>query len=318
MKKSKKAALIVSAALIVLGGVLYAGAAAFTGFDFSVLETASLTRKEYEVNGSFKDISIDAKDCAVRLRYSEDGKCRVVCGENENITHTVEVKDNTLNITRNDSRKWYMMIGISLKQYDITVYLPEKMYGSLLFESGSGDISVPEDFGFSSGDIRTGSGNVAVSAVFDGNFSVETSSGDVKIKKLSADVIDINTVSGEIDVSEVTAAQTVNIESASGDTGLSEANAKNISAQSSSGGIKFDGVKAAGEIRAESRSGDISLDKSDADSLYIKTNSGDVSGSLLSPKIYNAETGSGTVKLPRSEEGGTCDIVTGSGDIDFE
>ncbi len=318
MKKSKKAALIVSAALIVLGGVLYAGAAAFTGFDFSVLETASLTRKEYEVNESFNDISIDAKDCSVQFRYSDDGKCRIVCGENENITHTVEVKDNTLNITRNDSRKWYMMIGISLKQYDITVYLPEKTYGALLFESGSGDISVPEDFGFSSGDIRTGSGNVAVSAVFDGNFSVETSSGDVKIKKLSADVIDINTVSGEIDVSEVTAAQTVNIESASGDTGLSEANAKNISAQSSSGGIKFDGVKAAGEIRAESRSGDVSLDKSDADSIYIKTNSGDVSGSLLTPKIYNAETGSGTVKLPRSEEGGTCDIVTGSGDIDFD
>ena len=108
MKKSRKAALIVSAALIVLGGVLFVSAAAFTGFDFSVLEMSSLTRKEYEVNGSFKDISIDAKDCAVRLRYSEDGKCRVVCGENENITHTVEVKDNVLNITRNDSRKWYM------------------------------------------------------------------------------------------------------------------------------------------------------------------------------------------------------------------
>ena len=318
MKKSKKAALIVSAALIVLGGVLYAGAAAFTGFDFSVLETASLTRKEYEVNGSFNDISIDAKDCSVQFRYSDDGKCRIVCGENENITHTVEVKDNTLNITRNDSRKWYMMIGVSLKQYDITVYLPEKMYGALLFESGSGDISVPEDFGFSSGDIRTGSGNVAVSAVFDGNFSVETSSGDIKIKNLSADVIDINTVSGEIDISEVTAAQAINIKSSSGDTELSEANAKDISVQSSSGEIKFYGVKAGGEIRAESRSGDVSLDKSDADSLYIKTNSGDVSGSLLTPKIYNAETGSGNVKLPRSEEGGTCDIVTGSGDIDFE
>lgn len=318
MKKSKKAALIVSAVLIVLGGVLYAGAAAFTGFDFSVFEKSSLTRKEYEINESFNDISIDAKDCSVQLRYSDDGKCRIVCGENENITHTVEVKDNTLNITRNDSRKWYMMIGVSLKQYDITVYLPEKMYGALLFESGSGDISVPEDFGFSSGDIRTGSGNVAVSAVFDGNFSVETSSGDIKIKNLSADVIDINTVSGEIDISEVTAAQAINIKSSSGDTELSEANAKDISVQSSSGEIKFYGVKAGGEIRAESRSGDVSLDKSDADSLYIKTNSGDVSGSLLTPKIYNAETGSGNVKLPRSEEGGTCDIVTGSGDIDFE
>ena len=318
MKKSKKAALIVSAVLIVLGGVLYAGAAAFTGFDFTVFETSSLTRKEYEVNESFNDISIDAKDCSVQLRYSDDGKCRIVCGENENITHTVEVKDNTLNITRNDSRKWYMMIGVSLKQYDITVYLPEKMYGALLFESGSGDISVPEDFGFSSADILTGSGSVDISAGFDGGFSVKTSSGDIKIKNLSADVIDINTVSGEIDISEVTAAQAINIKSSSGDTELSEANAKDISVQSSSGEIKFYGVKAGGEIRAESRSGDVSLDKSDADSLYIKTNSGDVSGSLLTPKIYNAETGSGTVKLPRSEEGGTCDIVTGSGDIDFD
>lgn len=318
MKKSKKAALIVSAALIVLGGVLYAGAAAFTGFDFPAFETSSLTRKEYEINESFNDISIDAKDCSVQLRYSDDGKCRIVCGENENITHTVEVKDNTLNITRNDSRKWYMMIGVSLKQYDITVYLPEKMYGALLFESGSGDISVPEDFGFSSADILTGSGSVDISAGFDGGFSVKTSSGDIKIKNLSADVIDINTVSGEIDISEVTAAQAINIKSSSGDTELSEANAKDISVQSSSGEIKFYGVKAGGEIRAESRSGDVSLDKSDADSLYIKTNSGDVSGSLLTPKIYNAETGSGNVKLPRSEEGGTCDIVTGSGDIDFE
>jgi DUF4097 and DUF4098 domain-containing protein YvlB len=47
----------------------------------------------------------------------------------------------------------------------------------------------------------------------------------------------------------------------------------------------------------------------------LKTTSGSVKGSLLTPKIFYTDTTSGSVDVPRSTEGGLCEIQTTSGSI---
>ena len=47
----------------------------------------------------------------------------------------------------------------------------------------------------------------------------------------------------------------------------------------------------------------------------MKTGTGNVTGSLLTEKIFLTETGTGRVEVPQTATGGKCQIRTGTGDI---
>lgn len=64
--------------------------------------------------------------------------------------------------------------------------------------------------------------------------------------------------------------------------------------------------------------GDVELDRCDANEIYIKTSTGDVEGSLLSDKIFICSTTTGDIDVPQATNGGRCEIVTTTGDIDIE
>ena len=64
-------------------------------------------------------------------------------------------------------------------------------------------------------------------------------------------------------------------------------------------------------------SGDVELDACDAASLSIRTNTGDVKGSLLTPKVFDADSPSGKIRLPDERSGGRCEVRTNTGDIEF-
>ena len=61
--------------------------------------------------------------------------------------------------------------------------------------------------------------------------------------------------------------------------------------------------------------GDVRFDGSDAAELFVKTNTGDVTGTLLSQKVFIANTDTGNVKVPSSITGGRCEITTCTGNI---
>lgn len=60
------------------------------------------------------------------------------------------------------------------------------------------------------------------------------------------------------------------------------------------------------------------LDRSDAAEIYVRTDTGDVTGSLLTDKIFFAETDTGDIDVPESVEGGKCKIKTDTGDISIK
>jgi hypothetical protein len=47
----------------------------------------------------------------------------------------------------------------------------------------------------------------------------------------------------------------------------------------------------------------------------MKANTGDIRGSLLSEKIFITKTTTGSVRVPSTASGGTCELITGTGDI---
>jgi DUF4097 and DUF4098 domain-containing protein YvlB len=81
------------------------------------------------------------------------------------------------------------------------------------------------------------------------------------------------------------------------------------------GDVTLTDTVASGNLRAETTTGDVTLTRADAATLHLKTTSGSVKGSLRTPKIFYTDTTSGSVDVPRSTEGGICEIKTTSGDI---
>ncbi len=85
----------------------------------------------------------------------------------------------------------------------------------------------------------------------------------------------------------------------------------------STGDITLKNVKASEKITAERSTGDVKIDGSDAPALSLKTTTGDISGSLLTDKIYNVKTSTGNISVPDSRPGGTCEIRTSTGNVFF-
>ena len=110
------------------------------------------------------------------------------------------------------------------------------------------------------------------------------------------------------------------LNSVSGDIKASDVRCSLLTAGSTSGGIKLQDVRTQNNLNIVNVSGDIVLDKSDAAFLRLKTTSGDISGNLLSPKIFNAYSVSGEINVPPSSPiaSGECRINTVSGDIKIQ
>ena len=64
--------------------------------------------------------------------------------------------------------------------------------------------------------------------------------------------------------------------------------------------------------------GNVKFRSCDAAELYVKTSTGNVTGSLLTDKVFITETGTGRIDVPETSVGGRCEIKTDTGDIEIK
>ena len=327
MKKSKNIALITAVFLIVSGLVISFIAYWRAGFDFSKLSTpvyentytvdeefSSIRVKELDSNIRFMPLEIDAEDDV----YDVDETCMIVCNEEKNVTHKVDVVNGTLVIEEVDNREWYEHIGFFTEDADMVIYLTESSYEKLEISASSGDVVLGEEFGYDDIDITLSSGSVDINSVsIIESLTVETSSGNINVKDTLPEDIYIKTSSGSITVENVSVT-TADIITQSGDISIKSSAAEEVRMETSSGEIMADQLLVLGMLKVFSHSGDIDLIDSDAESMYIRTTSGDVTGSIFSDKIFVCETESGDINVPASADGGKCEVKTSSGDIEFD
>jgi len=76
-------------------------------------------------------------------------------------------------------------------------------------------------------------------------------------------------------------------------------------------------VIAAERFSIDRSTGDVNFDGCDAAEIYVNTDTGDVEGSLLSEKVFIANTDTGKKKVPNTVSGGRCEIRTDTGDIEI-
>ena len=100
-----------------------------------------------------------------------------------------------------------------------------------------------------------------------------------------------------------------------GEAELTDVSCRNVISTGTTGDISLHNVIASEKISVERSTGQVKFGGCDAGELYIKTSTGDVTGSLLTGKVFVTDTRTGSVDVPGTASGGRCEIRTVTGDI---
>lgn len=312
MKKGTVIALIVAAALIISGGLLFLVGMQRADFNF----TQKPVQKVYTASGSFQNIQIDTGVCDVRF-FKTDGDLVVHCPKTERLEYTVLVEDGVLRISAMDMRKWYDFIGINLTEAKMTVYLPEDQFESLYIKTNTGDIEIPQGFFFDTVVIHSDTGDIDFAATVAEQLDAKVSTGDIDIANTTVGQLELHSSTGDMELENIQVSSNANLRSSTGRISAENMVCTILHTQSSTGNTALENVLAEDSMHITTTTGRVSIQNCDAESVTIKTDTGDVTGNFLSPKWFITETDTGDIDVPLSREGGECRIQTDTGDIRF-
>ena len=297
MKKSKIVWIIIAVSLIVLGALISTVSLAEMSFDFNNLNTQKYTSNEHIFAEDFTNIKIDVDTSNIEFVRSENNDCMIVSIDTEKTRHIITVENGTLMISLEDSRKWYDYIGVFTMSPSLTIHLPKDSYDLLNIEASTSDIVIQKDFIF-------------------GNVDIETDTGDIQLLSQVSDTLDITTDTGDVKIQDITA-QNITLETDTGETYLTNVNCNSLVSNGNTGDIKLTDVIAANDFNITRSTGDIKLIACDAGEILITTETGDVSGTLLTDKVFICKTDTGDIDVPKTTNGGKCEITTDTGDIEI-
>jgi DUF4097 and DUF4098 domain-containing protein YvlB len=307
--------------LIVAGALILAGIAAvivgfsMSGFDLKKLNTDPEVTNYITIEQDFDSISIDATTADLKILSSADGKCKIDLVERENLYFMPNVENGILTINEIDDRKWYEHIGISWGNMSITLYLPATQYDSLTVELTTGKAQIDSGLEFGKVDIKATTGSVKCEAKVTESLLIKCTTGIIYAADAEVDTLRLKASTGSIELFKSTC-KTLEVEATTGSIKLSEVSGTgDFDIEATTGKINLSDVVTEGDLTIEADTGDVTFKRCDAANLSISTDTGDIEGSLLSSKVFFYETDTGDVDLPRTTEGGRCDIETDTGDI---
>ena len=315
MKKTAKIWFVAALSLVVLGCVLFAGVMTSLKWDFSKLSTVIYETNTSDIGEPFDDISLATDTADIVFALSKDGICRVECREEKNAKHTVTVENGVLTVKTDDQRTLRDHVGFNFDSPKITVYLPKTEYGTLSVCEASGNIEIPQDFVFGNIDIAVSTGNVTLSAAVREDSKIKASTGNITVQGSSAGSLDISVTTGTVTVSDVSCAGDVSVSTLTGKVQMSDISCKNVISNGTTGDISLKNVLASEKLSLARSTGYVNFSGCDAGEVYIKTTTGNVTGSLLTEKVFVTATDTGNVEVPEATTGGRCEIRTKTGDI---
>ncbi len=318
MSKSTKIWLIIASSFILIGCIVFGGVMTMLKWDFTKLSIAKYETNHYEITENFKNISIITDTADIVFVPSDNQKISVICHEQQNMQHSVTVKNDTLVIEVVDTRKWHEYIGINFGRPKITVYIPQGERGTLSVKSDTGDVEISKNFTFESIDISGSTGDVANYASALKTIKIKTTTGNIGAENISAGALDLSVSTGRIMVSNVTCEGDIKINVSTGKTDLTDIKCKNVISNGSTGDISLKNVITTEKFSIERSTGDVKFDGSDAAEIFVKTDTGDVTGSLLTDKVFITQTDTGSIDVPKTVNGGRCEITTNTGNIKID
>lgn len=287
--------LIIAASLVIIGLILFVAVMTQNQWDFTMLSTRRFETNIYEINEDFHNLSINADTADVVFALSNDETCTVECYEEEKAKHSVTVREDTLTIKVTNSKSWYDYIGFSFGSPKITVSLPKAEYTSLFINESTGDIKIPQGLQLENADISLSTGDVDFSASVSASVKIKTSTGNIRIENASAGELEVCVSTGKVTLTDVAC--------------------QNLTSTGNTGDIFLNHMIATEKLSISRSTGNVRFDGSDAAEIFVETDTGNVTGSLLTDKVFLAHTDTGAVDVPKTVTGGKCEISTDTGNI---
>ena len=316
MTTATKVWLIIAASLCLLGIIIFGGIVAMANFDLSMLSTSKYTTNEHIITDSFSDIDISSNTADIDLIPSDDGKCRIVCYEEENARHAVSVNNGVLSVKSVNEKKWYQYIGINTGTPKITVYLPEREYGGLSIDESTGNVNIPATFSFGNTVIAVSTGNIKYYADSK-ELSLTASTGNITVGGIACKDASISVSTGSITASDIECSSLFT-KVTTGKATISDVMCESFISKGNTGDIVLERLVSTGDIAIDRSTGDVKLSNCDGSEIKISTDTGDVSGTLLSEKVFITSSDTGDINVPKTTTGGKCEITTDTGDIEIE
>ncbi|MBM7587834.1 lia operon protein LiaG [Bacillus pakistanensis] len=253
-------------------------------FSFKTIEFHD--KKEADING-LEHLEVKTSSTDVRVEPT-DGDTLVAKLEGkisekleEEYELVLEKKGNILEIYIADRGGFKLQVGVTIKDLNLNIKVPNKLWKSITFETSSGDIDVL-NMKADHMELIASSGNVlAKELLISDRFSSRTNSGDADIIDVDSSIMEIKASSGTILLQRVTS-EKIRMYTSSGDV-IVKQGAGTITAETSSGEIDLEINRLLGDIDTQTSSGDI----------LINFNESPQSLSL----DFRSSSGNGTVKL---------------------
>lgn len=336
MRKSKKIAIIIALILIASGILLCGVSLAAAKLNFKQMFDVKYGTKIHAITQDFSSINIDVSSADIAFIVSPDGESRVECYENDRRTHIVGIEGGALTIRDKRIFNVFNFISFSFSKPRVTLYLSRTDFDALTINAETSLVVVPQEFSFKNTTISTDTGDVSYRATTSGELSIKATTGrimvsgvspaSIKLKASTGSVslmsarvagdVSIRTSTGRMHIEEVEC-QSLEAVSTTGDKGISDVKCQNLYVESSTGYVHLTNVIASDRLDIEADTGRVILDGCDAASIKIETDTGDVEGTLLSEKIFYAESDTGRIRVPHTTSGGSCEVRTDTGDITF-
>ena len=313
MKHKTLTWLLIATFLLLMGCILFGGVMMVLKWDFSRLSTVKYQTNEYNVSDSFQSVLVVTDTADIVLIPSET--VSVVCTEQENARHSVSVKDGILQIEIVDLRKWYERIGINFGTAKIIVYIPQDQYETLTIKGSTGKVNIPEGYGFTMLDIHQSTGDVTCQASVAETLKIKTSTGNIHVENVSTGHLELSVTTGKIITTNVSCCGDMHVSVSTGKTILTNVSCKNLSTNGNTGDIVLKNVVAEEKLTIKRSTGHVKFEGCDAAEINVKTDTGDVTGTLLSEKLFLCKTDTGRVDVPKATAGGVCEVTTDTGDI---
>lgn len=322
MKKSVLIWCIVAAVLLVLGAGIGGLGLWLTLEQPDILHDWGFATPGYEththvIEEDFSHLSIHTVERDVVLRPSQDGTVRVECRVNPWESCLVEVKDGTLWVDgRMQEKSWRNYSFFSPgRDSQVTLWLPQKEYGTLEVDATSGDVTVT-GFACQKGTLTTTTGDLALTDVDWGNFEAATTTGDVCINSFDWDSARISTTTGDVEMaSSRQQAGDLSLTTGTGDTAILNGEFASLTSEGTTGDISLTGVTAETSMDICRTTGEVVFVHSDAGEMNVQTSTGDVTGTLLTPKNFSITTTTGDIFAPHDPAGTPCRVATTTGDV---
>lgn len=302
--------IILGSALLITGGVILG-----LGIKNSVSSNDVVTN-EFKIEEAVNKFDIDIDTANLEFKATE-GDAKVVLQERKKLFHETSLQDGVLKITTVDQRPWYEKM-FSWGPMKVTVCVPANEYAELKIKIATGNIVVPNDFAFENASSYASTGDLSFKANVKEKLEVKASTGKVNLSDFTAKNIVVNTSTGDISLNSVEVAEKIDVKASTGNIKLTGAKANDFDAKASTGKVTLTNTLVANHINIKTSTGDVKFEDSDADTLSIKTDTGDVKGTLLTSKIFYAKTDTGKINVPKTTEGGLCEIETDTGNINIQ